>query len=60
MSGDTEQRFDLRCRAVNVNAVHQPAGARNGDGREYAQNAECEDKLDDRKGSPHWRLGRKL
>jgi hypothetical protein len=53
MSRRAEQRADLNDRAVYANAVEQATRRRNGNGREYANDAESDGDLDESKRSAH-------
>jgi hypothetical protein len=46
VSGGAEERLDLDYGAAHVNSIQKPSCPGNGDGREYAQNAERDRKLD--------------
>jgi hypothetical protein len=48
-----EQRADLNDRAVYANAVEQATSGRNGNGREYANDAESDGDLDERERGAH-------
>jgi hypothetical protein len=46
MPGSAEQRLDLDDSAMDVNPIQESSRRRDCYGREYAQNAQCDDKLD--------------
>jgi hypothetical protein len=52
VSGGAEERFDLDYRAAHVNSIQKSSRPGDGDGREYAQNAERDGKLDQSERMP--------
>jgi hypothetical protein len=46
VSGSAEERLDLDYGAAHVDSIEKSSRPGNGDGREYAQNAERDGKLD--------------
>jgi hypothetical protein len=48
-----EQRFDLDCGATHLDSIEHSSGPRDGDGQEYAQDADRDGKLDNAEGVSH-------
>jgi hypothetical protein len=51
--GTAESRFDLHDRSTNADLVEQFTSPWHGDGGKYAQDADCDDELDDCESVPH-------